>query len=137
VPDAKPAAAHVAPMSPVQINLFPDAPRVRRTLEVDFGHLDGGTEEITVYAPRSRRPVPAEHEAARPIVLGGVTFTSSLDTSHPGLEVLNVTASLPIPGIPGLDAVANVQRVRQTDDLGENLVPVASPGPPLGLRLTF
>jgi hypothetical protein len=136
-PRSTPDAAHSVAMAPVQVDLSPAGPSTARGLDLAVSNAATADEEITVYGGRPR-PHPVESAgAARPVVLGGVTFTSALDTSRPGFETLTITASMPIGGVRGLDAVANVQEVRGTSYLGEAPLPSKPAGPPLGIRLSF
>ncbi len=136
-PNQAPPVVRGVAMAPVRIDLFADAVPAARGLDLDPRPVGKGVEEITVFAPVTRhRPAAAVGEV-RPLWLGGVTFTSSMDTSRPGSEVLTVTAALPVAGVPGLDLVAHLQAIRRTNDLAYDPVPFNSSAPPVGFRLSF
>ena len=81
-------------------------------LRVGAGRLDldslgaWDTEEITVYARRHAAP-PANEDQKR-LALGPVAISGSTGTNEIGFSGMTVTAAVPVPGVPGLDAVTNL-----------------------------
>jgi hypothetical protein len=66
----------------------------------------GNAEEITVYA-RRHAARPASKDRNGP-TSGGFAISGRTRTDQIGFSGMNVTASLPVPGLPGLDAVARL-----------------------------
>ena len=64
------------------------------------------TEDITVFAKRHIARPPALAQA--PVALGSIALSGASKTDQIGFSGVTVTAAIPVAGVPGLDAVANL-----------------------------
>jgi hypothetical protein len=100
----RPAAADA--FKPTHWSLTEAGPTVSLP-KLELSASQEGPEELVVYG---KRILQEDHpaESADVLALGPATLTGTTQAGLPGFRGMTVTATVPVPGVAGLDALLNV-----------------------------
>ena len=116
-----------------QVAALRGASATGQTTRLDLRANMDTAEELTVYGVRRHR---SEGPDAAPalLTLGPATLAGSAETDLPSFRGLRMSASVPIPGVAGLGAVANLSAGHDQVNTGTTVTSVAATA---GLKLDF